>query len=258
MSTQKQKWTLLTNSKEFMDGGNILIREDEHHYLSNVLRLKCGEEVDIANGNGMVAQAKILSINKKETELIVSQVLLTAPQKPSLSLYLAMPKPSTLEEVVSAASELGVAEIHVFRSEKCMSKAPLKIEKLQRLSDEACRISKSAWSAKLYAYENLNECLTKQQNAFQQGLNLFCDETHVYENKVTNSLRSCLDKFGNKNETWNLIVGPEASFTESERSLILNLPDTQSVSLGSNILRVPNAVISALGTLIQFQMDCPL
>lgn len=169
---------------------------------------------------------------------------------PCIKLWLAMPKPSTLEEVVATASELGVSEIHIFKSDKCAVKSELKKEKLQRISDEAVRISKSTFSAKIFEQPGLNSLVDFSADS---AVTLFCDESHVYENKITNSLFQVLqEKFHLNIQDIHILVGPEASFSDQERQFILETLHAIPVSLGWNILRVPTAVTVVVGVVKSF------
>lgn len=255
MTTQKQIWTVIVEQNNFKSNENIIIKGDEFHYLVNVLRLKVGDKIEITNCEGYKCLAEIIEINKKEIHLVTLSMTLQKPNQPEVHLYLALPKPSTLEDVVASVSEMGLDEVHVFRSERCVSKAPVKVEKLQRISNEALRISKSAYSTAIFSYENMKEMFDKQKILLESGLNLFCDEAHVYENKVTNALLKILQEKFNSTQHINIFIGPEASFSEREREFILkNLKDCYSVSLGNNILRVPNAVLSALAIVNQMRL----
>ncbi|MES2615907.1 MAG: RsmE family RNA methyltransferase [Bdellovibrionota bacterium] len=237
----KQIWTIIERANEFIPNSDLFIRDDEFHYLANVLRLKVADEIAITNCSGVKALAKVEAITKKEAKLHILKVAIQKQARQRVRLFLALPKPSTLEEIVACVSEMGLDELHIFRTEKCASKAPVKIEKLERISQEAVRVSKSAFCTKIFVYENLFEKLE-----IENGVNLFCDESHVYENKPASPILKVLQEKYDAQKNVNIIIGPEASFTEEERIFIYKNFNCTAVSLGNNILRVPNAVYSAL------------
>ena len=43
-----------------------------------------------------------------------------------------------------------------------------------------------------------------------------------------------------------ILIGPEGDFSESERKLILDLPQANSIALAKNILRAETAALSAV------------
>jgi 16S rRNA (uracil1498-N3)-methyltransferase len=264
MSLQKQAWTLIVPNHSLEEQGIIILSGDEHHYVANVLRLQNASVVHLTNCNGIKAVGKIQEINKKSTEIQIEQIEKFEIQTPKINLWLAMPKPSTLEEVVATASELGVNEIHIFKSEKCAFKSELKKDKLQRISDEAVRISKSAFSAKIFEHKDLKSLMSSSSEVLSsssevlssRGLTagsipiFFCDEAHIYENKITNSIFDMTkEKMNSHVKIMNILVGPEASFSDQERVFILEQDNVIPVSLGKNILRVPTAVTVAVGVL---------
>lgn len=254
MSLHKQLWTIICKNLEF-NSKLLTIIEHEHHYMYHVLRLKEGEVVNITNCQGLKANGIILTANKKEILIEVEKICLAEKLKPEINLWIAMPKPTTLNEVIANSSEMGVSNIHIFKSEKSISKAQLKIEKLQQLSDESTRVSKSAYAAKIHNYESL-ENFYSQHILKTKSIKLvfFCDESHVYENKIQNSIfREIQRCFNHDVQEICVLIGPEASFTAKEREFIQNNINCVSVSLGNNILRVPNAVLSSIGVAINFR-----
>jgi 16S rRNA (uracil1498-N3)-methyltransferase len=251
MTIQKQTWTILCKEKNLNENEIICIDNEEFHYLSNVLRLKLEDKVEITNCHGEKGIGIISFINKKEAKIKIEKVEINHQEKPYIHLYLGLPKPSTLEETISSLSEMGLHELHIFRTEKCVSKAPIKLDKLKRISDEATRISKSSFSTKIFYYENIHELFNNRKLYFEIGLNLFCDESHVHEKKIANSLLNVFQAKFNSQEYINLFVGPEASFSEKERDYIFKNLNCDPVSLGHNILRVPNAVYSAFSSINQ-------
>ena len=59
------------------------------------------------------------------------------------------------------------------------------------------------------------------------------------------SIDSVLAKAGNI-ESWDIFIGPEGGFTQSERDLFATLPFATLVSLGPRILRAETAALAAL------------
>ena len=85
---------------------------------------------------------------------------------------------------------------------------------------------------------------------------IFCDESHIYEGKIKNSIYKEIQlNYKPEFDEICILIGPEASFSENERKFIQKNINCISVSLGNNILRVPNATCSALGVAINFLND---
>jgi 16S rRNA (uracil1498-N3)-methyltransferase len=256
MNIQKQTWTIISNDLE--SNSNLLtIKNDEHHYAFHVLRIKEGDKIEITNCQGLKAEGMVTFANKKELSIEIQKVHSYQKSKPEINLWLAMPKPTTLDEVIANSSEMGASHIHIFKSEKAASKAPLKIEKAKHLSDEATRISKSPFASRISYYDSLETFYNQHILAStSKKLVLFCDECHVYEGKIKNSIfKEIQSHFKKEMDEICILIGPEASFSNQEREFIQKNLNCIPVSLGSNILRVPNATASALGVAINFRND---
>lgn len=237
MNILKQIWTLILYEQNLNIDDIFEIAGDEFHYLINVLRLKFNDSIAITNGIGTKGHAVIHAIHKKSCEIKISDTSYTAQRAKHIHLLLAQLKPTALEEAIFSASEIGVNSIHVFRSELVGSKQEIKREKLQKISNEAMRISKSAYSAKIFQHKNILDCMILLQTTHKNTYFLFCDE---------NATQNILDiKMNPQFETICPIIGPEASFSSKEREILAKFDNCFPVTLGTHILRAQTAVICA-------------
>ena len=51
-----------------------------------------------------------------------------------------------------------------------------------------------------------------------------------------------------------ILIGPEGDFSENERKLIVDLEQSESISLAKNILRTETAALSAV-TLVNYHLN---
>ena len=68
MTIQKQCWTILSDELN-IESENITLKDQEHHYACNVLRLKNNDSVEITNCYGLKATGIIVNANKKELKI---------------------------------------------------------------------------------------------------------------------------------------------------------------------------------------------
>ncbi len=73
----------------------------------------------------------------------------------------------------------------------------------------------------------------------KDGYLIFCDI-----NYGKNNLKNILSK--KISGPVCILIGPEGDFSKSERKLILDLPQTNSITLAKNILRAETAALSAI------------
>lgn len=237
MSFLKQKWTLILYQQQLHANDKICITDDELHYLVHVLRLKKNDVIEVTNGIGTKGFGKISHISKKDCLIDINEINIIPKPKHRVHLILAQLKQTALEESIFSASELGVDTVHLFPSDKSVSNQPIKLEKLQKISNEAIRISKSAYSATIAQYKNLNACLDSVKQNLKQPLFLFCDETATTHIKNFHLSETICDIC--------VVIGPEGSFSLNERTVILEQANCMPVSLGTRILRAQTAVICA-------------
>jgi 16S rRNA (uracil1498-N3)-methyltransferase len=118
----------------------IFLTDAQQHYLGRVLRLGNGDRFIAMDGQGSwclseleanLTQAKIIQSLDVQTELLAA-----------VTLMVAMPKGSGLDEVVSQATELGVARIMPLRSDRTLlNPSPQKLGRWRRLTQEAAEQS---------------------------------------------------------------------------------------------------------------------
>lgn len=245
-------WRFFCDHSELYEGARFLLNESEHHYAFHVLRLGVNESIELTDGEGRIGKAKVFAINKSRAEVEVEKVLNVPPTLYKIIVNLAMPKPSTLDDLVPVLSELGVHELNIILTERAPTKAVPQIDKLKKQARNALRINKQAWASSISVFRSIDEFL---KTDLSRSENFLCDESPLHENSKPHlHLAAWLEKTTNKNIS--VFIGPEASFSEAERQRILNTGVFKSVSLGSAILRVPTAATMAASiTLGHFQRN---
>lgn len=95
----------------------IQLSKEESHHLLKVMRVKDLAEIEIINGQGLLAKGTLST-----TQNTVSVEILSVTQESDLpyfiSLYQAMPKFTHLQWIIEKCCEIGVHEICLFESEK--------------------------------------------------------------------------------------------------------------------------------------------
>ncbi len=97
------------------------LKDDEFHYLKNVMRCRVGDTVELINGKGTLAKAQISKLFEKEAHLTVLEQEEHEKPLKKITLALAILKPSHLEYALEKCCELGVDRFVLFtasRSEK--------------------------------------------------------------------------------------------------------------------------------------------
>lgn len=124
-------------------GGVVTLDGATSRHVS-VLRLREGEKVRLFDGAGYEAEGRILSIAAGSVSCEVALPEAKPERGPRVVLVQALPKGPKLESIVRMATEIGVAEIHLAVSGRCVSqpdekRATKRAERLERIAVEAAR-----------------------------------------------------------------------------------------------------------------------
>lgn len=95
-------------------GSAAFLEEAEYHHLHSAMRAKPGDLVELVNGTGTLALARITSLEKKAVYLEIEQVLATETPPSALILALALTRPSHLEWAIEKGTELGASAFWLF------------------------------------------------------------------------------------------------------------------------------------------------
>ena len=216
---------------------------DDVKHIAKVLRLKPGDVVRLCDGNGRECSARIASVSGDavafDTDPWVSSI---SEPDTSVTLFQCLPKAGKMETIIQKCVELGAAAFVPVRSERCVVvwKPPFdgKIERLQRVSEEAAKQSRRG---------------RIPQVAAPQELDKLCFDTFdavlaAYENEHAVSLKSAL-KTVHRSDRIAILIGPEGGFSEREIE-ILRQKGAVSVSLGPRILRTETAGMAMLAQIL--------
>lgn len=94
--------------------GVVTISGLEHHHLAHVMRIRVSEEVEIVNGKGSLATAKVQGISKHEALLEILSSSDTPTPLPHLKLAIPLMRPSKLELIIEKCTELGADAFYLY------------------------------------------------------------------------------------------------------------------------------------------------
>ncbi len=220
----------------------VLTGENAQH--ARVLRLKCGEEVLICDGQGSEALCVVSDVSDGQYSLVVKH------RQPSqteaairVSVYMAFPKGDKLEHVIQKATELGAYEIVAFPSARCVSKPDekslrKKLERLQKIAASAAEQSGRGCIPQVLTLPSYKAALERASQADKALL--------FYENERATTLRMALK---GAYQTVSLLTGPEGGLEqkEVEQAMAAGL---QVCTLGKRILRCETAPLCALSAVM--------
>lgn len=214
-------------------GEKIQLPADAAHHLERVLRLLPGTQVELFDGEGLVAAARLLGGGEVELE----QVAPAAALLPPLVVAQAAVRGPKLEEVVRRGTELGASAFLVFDAERSNSPAP-RLDRLERVVQQAARQAERAQVPPLLGPHPFPQLVDEVRAA--RGVVVVGALT------ATRALSEVLAHHADfRREGMMVIIGPEGGLAPRELDA-LEEAGAVTVRLGVHVLRTETAALAAL------------
>ena len=221
------------------EAGGVLTLDESGARHVRVLRLRSGDDVELFDGAGRSAQARILSLGDV-VECEASPPIAAADAHTRVVLLLAIPKGSKLDDCVRMATELGVAAIWLMQAERSVprwdpKRARSRVDRLTRIAAEAAAQCERADIPVIDGPKPCAEWL-RVVPAGVHGVVFGARAEEAFTLPETTEQVWCA-------------IGPEGGFSDAELGAF-DAAGFDLASLGRWILRVDTAVSAAL-TLVQ-------
>ena len=225
----------------FKDEKNITISNDDIFHIVKVMRMKINDQFEI-NNDGDIYLAQINSLAPFSFK-ILKKIDENHELKTKITLLYCLPKGDKIDLVLQKATELGVNQIVLVNSSRCIAKIndenkEKKLARFNKIIKEATEQCKRNNLPALKDVIKFNEI-----SNYQSDLNLI-----AYENsKMSNQeLKDLLRNF--KGNTVTILIGAEGGFSKEEVEHALK-NNFISISLGNRILRSETSVFNLLSIL---------
>ena len=223
---------------------DVIILTGDYVQHAKVLRLRCGENVIVCDGQGMECLCLVddLSVDQIQLQILERRQSLSEPNV-WVSVYVAFLKGDKLEHVIQKATELGASEIVVFSSNRCVSRPDdksikKKLDRWQKIAASAAEQSCRGIVPQVIVADSFVSALRRAATA---DLGIF-----FYENERATTLHMALQ---GPYHSVSLISGPEGGFDDAEVELAQN-NGLKICTLGRRILRCETAPLCALSALM--------
>ena len=224
-------------------GGMAVVEGDEGFHAATVRRLRPGEQLVLSDGAGELAEAEVVSVDKRT---LTAQVLArsTAPRPhPPVTVVQAIPKSERSELAVELATEAGADDVIAWQAERCVARwdgerAAKGLRRWRAVARSAARQSRRARIPAVdgpLSTEGLCDYLAGRTDAVVLVL---------HESAGRRLADVPLDQAG----AIVLVVGPEGGIGEAELEA-LTRAGAVPVVLGPTVLRTSTAAAVALGAL---------
>jgi len=224
--------------------GSILLSGENHHYLTNVLRLQDGEAFDALDPGGARAICRII---RRDRVSCMVEVLFEEgshrPLGPRITLFQCLPKARKMDIIVRQSTECGTAEIIPIQSQFSLAEVPAdrlkdRLQRWNRIAREATQQSGAGMVPVVHPPARLDQIPARWDG---RGVGLVFQQVRLDSSSI-------LDSLAEPDSEIAPCIGPEGGVTKDELRLLLD-SGFKSAYLGERILRCETAAAYALGAI---------
>ena len=237
---------------EEIAGGLCSLSQDEAAHCVRVLRHRCGDEINVIDGEGTMFRCRLVSDSQKSCQ---AEILEAFPGWGSHPYRLNMAVCPTknndrFEWFVEKATEVGVDVISPVIGEH----SERKVYKTERASKIALSATKQSLKAAIPVVAepvSVKEFIKASAGSTALKLIAYCFED---ENHPRTSIKSALSKSPEAAKDVIVLIGPEGDFSREEAALAIEsgfIP----VHLGNSRLRTETAAVTAAEAVYLAFMD---
>ena len=237
-----QKKTRIFLSERLEENNKIVLSKDQSHYISNVMRLKSGDELLLFNGIDGEFLGKVAGNEQKQTTIQAHAKQRDQSRPSNISLAFCPIKGQRLDFLIQKCTEVGLKSFIPVISDHTIVRN-VNENRLKKIIIESSEQSDQLNIPQVVSALNLEEFLHSLK---KEDVVLFGDIS-----STNNDLTQFME---DKNKSYILFVGPEGDFSPKEREIILNNDKFKSFSLGKNILRSETAAMAGL-VLLNFLLN---
>ena len=224
----------------------VVLTDEDHRYLTRVLRLGVGEAVTLFDGKSVEALARISRVGPRALELRIEERRpVLADTRPQVTLIQGLAKGDKIDFVVQKATELGMARFipvttarAVQRLDGTAARALQRRARWQKIAREAARQS---GRLDVPEVEGVTTLTTALRASPKDSLKLM-----LWEGARQTSLRSEIPAVPPQQIV--IVVGPEGGFTVEEVEEARH-DGFVAVGLGPRVLRTETAAMVMLAIL---------
>ena len=217
--------------EEFSKENIFTLSEDTSKHIIQVLRMEKGEQLQLTNGKGEIITTKIISENKKATEVKVLSTANIPHCTSNISIAISLIKNTNrFEWFLEKATEIGVSEIIPLLCERT-EKQNFRHDRMKNILVSAMLQSQQAWLPILHQPIKFAEAI---KNAGHQNKYI----AHCIEDETKKIIDPSI------NQSSIILIGPEGDFSKQEIEMAL-ADNFIPVTLGETRLRTETAGIVA-------------
>jgi 16S rRNA (uracil1498-N3)-methyltransferase len=220
-------------------GAAVTVEGAEAHHAVAVRRLAVGEPLQLTDGAGHVAECEVTATGKGRLDVVVRSLSSVPAPTPEIVVVQALPKGDRGELAVELLTEIGVARIVPWASERSVAvwrgdRAAKSLAKWQTTAREAAKQARRAWFPEVTPLASTADVV-----ALITGAPLAL----VLHEQATEPLPAELP------DAILMVVGPEGGLAPDELTAFADA-GARTVRLGAEVLRTSTAGVAAVSALL--------
>jgi len=237
-------------------GGSIKLNIEDTEHI-RVLRLRPDEHFIVCDGHGIDYTCRLGEHDDTSIAEIISQDRSQGEPTVKCSVFSAYQKGERLDYLIQKSVELGVYEIVLFESERCIA-VPRDIQKkltrLRRIALETAKLSGRGRVPAVTSAGRFKDAIKIAASSFSLPLFFYESEDNLHiKDVLENHFLPAVNDNETDQNTISIITGPEGGFEPHEVDSA-RMEGFKIVSLGPRILRSETAPAAALAA-IMYQTD---
>jgi 16S rRNA (uracil1498-N3)-methyltransferase len=230
----------ITITPSQIQANQIALTNEQHHYLTRVIRLQSGGQFQAIDGTGQLYLAEMIADPSSRTATGTAQIIQISialrPELTPITLICALPKGNNFDDIVRTCTELGVTTILPAISDRTLlNPSPQKLQRWRKIAQEATEQSERMLSPIIAEPQTLQAIFSQLSDSSHK---YFCEARGEHPHLLASLQATQLQDIA-------IAIGPEGGWTDAELELAIE-HDFQLVSLGRNVLRTITAPIVAL------------
>ena len=217
------------------------LSDEDRHHLRDVLRLVSGDDIVVVTPGGTGVRVRLAEVARDAIRGRVVERLPVGPE-PRVTLVQGLPKGHKMDDIVSGAIEVGVAEIRPVLTERTVTR--LDAEKRLERADRWARVAEAA--AKQAQRSSVpGVSVPMELDRVLAGLQGLDGVFVLWEDATGPGLRAAIAAAGVDRESKvAVVVGPEGGLTAEEVRMLEGVGGVVC-SLGPTVLRAETAGVIA-------------
>lgn len=225
----------------------IYIEGSDVNHMKNVLRMCCGEELMVSDGNNLQYRCSVETYEEERAILrILEEKAVDTELISRIYLFQGLPKQDKMELIVQKSVELGVYRIIPVSTRRSVVKLDEKKARKKRERWQQIAVSAAKQAGRGYIPEVAP--VTSYQEALGQAKELDVILIPYELEREMQAAKEIIEAI-RPGQSVAVFIGPEGGFEKEEVELAVRY-GAKTVSLGRRILRTETAGLAALSVLM--------